>query len=220
MSGTIIDSSETLPVLNVNALSATVVEKDALSPPGPVVVQAGGVNVGALSTLVIQHATVDAGGINLAIGATVDVNAGGHFKVSGLAAVDALSAINIDKGGTVQLGNALTVNLLSSLNFVGANATLRLTPGAEAGLLTPGSSGEVTGFGSASGQKIDFLKLAGVTHVEWTQNLIQALAGQGTVELLNAQNQVVGGVVLHGAYATSDFAVASNGHGGTNLTFV
>ncbi|MBV9756733.1 MAG: hypothetical protein JO047_06740 [Alphaproteobacteria bacterium] len=217
---TIIDTSEVLPALTVNALSTTIVEKDAGSPPGPVVVHAGAINAGVLSTLVIQHATVDASGVNLALGSTVDVNAGGHLNIGGLAEVDVLSAINIDKNGTVQLGNELTLGALSTLNFIGTDATLQLKPGAEAGALSATASGEISGFGSASGQKIDFLKLAGVTHAVWTENLIQALAGNGQVNLLNAQNQVVGGVVLHGSYATQDFAVASDGHGGTNLTFV
>lgn len=212
---TVIDHSETLPVLNINALSTTVVEKDANSPPGPVVVHAGTVNAGVLSKLTIHNATVDAGGVVLGVGSNVQVDSGGHLNLSGLVEADALSKVAIHDGGTVKLGGALTVNLLSGLNFVGPGGTLDLTPAAQGSLLSAGSSGEINGFGL--GDKIDFLKLAGVTHAEWTQNLIQVLAGQGTVEMLNASNQVVGSVVLHGQYQTSDFAVASDGHGGTNL---
>lgn len=217
---TVIDHSETLPILNINALSTTIVEKDANSPPGPVVVTAGTVNADVLAKLVIRDATVKANGINVAAGSDVEVEGRGHLNLGGPVQVDAASKIDIDAFGTVRLGSALDVNLLSQINFIGKDARLALSPTAQGPLLTPGASDEIFGFGSASGQKIDFLKLAGVTHAVWTQTVLQALLDQGTVKLLNSSNHVVGAVVLHGQYNTSEFAVASDNQGGTNLSFV
>jgi hypothetical protein len=62
--------------------------------------------------------------------------------------------------------------------------------------------------------------LAGVTHAQWTQTLIQKLIGSGTVKLLNAQNVKIGSINLHGAYTTASFAVSGDGHNGTDITFV
>lgn len=88
-----------------------------------------------------------------------------------------------------------------------------VAPAAQGSVLSPSSAGNIFGF--AKTDAIDMIGVAGATHAVWSQNLIQQLLGWGQVELLNSHNTEIGAISLYGAYKTSDFAVASDGHGGT-----
>lgn len=216
---TIIDHSETVSGLHISAGSTTIVRHDAQSPPGPVVVKANGVSIGAGSTLeVTNNATLETNGVSVSALSRAEVDHGGVLEINGLGQIGALGHIDIGQHGTVELGTRLAVNVLSGLRFIGPDAVLEVAKTAQGGLLSPSTGGTIQGFGATD--TIDLLGLAGVTHAEWTQNLVQKLLGSGTVELLNAQNVKVGAISLHGSYHTSNFAVATDHHGGTNITFV
>jgi hypothetical protein len=208
---TIIDKSLTVSTLDVGTLATTVIQHDAGSPPGPVVITAGEVTVGDCAHLDLQgQGTLDTNSLDLRIDSTITVTNGSVLDVNGAVQTSTSSQTNIGNKSTVELGSTAGLTLLSGMSFIGSNATLKIAGSEPITSSEPG----VRGFGATD--TIDFLKSAGVTHMDWTQNSVQ---GQGVLELLNAQNAVVGSLALAGTYTTANFTFASDHHGGTNITF-
>ena len=204
---TIIDKSVTVSTLDLGTLSTTVIQHDAGSPPGRVVVNAGAVNVGDCAHLDLQgQATLVTNSLDLRLDSTAVVTNGSFLDVKGAVQASSSQHTDIGNNSTVELGSAAGFSLLSGMSFIGPSATLEIT-GSDP---VASNDGAVGGF--AATDIIDFMNVGGVTHLNWTQNSLQ---GQGVLELLNAKNAVVGSIALAGTFRTNNFAFASDHHGGT-----
>ena len=80
---TIIDKSATVSMLDVGTLSTTVIQHDAGSPHGRVVVNAGAVNVGHCAHLTLEGATLVTNSVNERIDLTIIVDNGSVLDVKG-----------------------------------------------------------------------------------------------------------------------------------------
>jgi hypothetical protein len=126
---------------------------------------------------------------------TIDA-AGG--VVSFASAVGGAGVLDIGKTGTVwlQAGAAIA----QSVDFLAGTGLLELThPNA--------FTGTIDGFGG--GDRIDLLNIA-ATSYSFAGGVLTVKANGSTVARLDFQ----------GSYAKADFALGSDGHGGTNITFV
>jgi hypothetical protein len=135
---------------------------------------------------------------------SINVENGARAILGGIAGVNALTSFNISSGGTLEISSALNVSLLSSITFSGPG-TLVLDPGLNVGLL----NGPINGFGASD--VIDYSAVAnGFTYTPGT--------GGGTLTLTE-NGTAVGSLQLSGSYSQSDFAIRSDGHGGTDIVF-
>jgi hypothetical protein len=123
---TLIDKSETGSTLDLGTLSTTLIQHDAASPPGRVVVNAGSVNVGDCAHLTLEGATLVTNSINERIDSTIIVDNGSVLDVKGAVPASSTQRTDIGNNSTVDLGNAAGFSLLSGMSFIGSHATLKL----------------------------------------------------------------------------------------------
>jgi hypothetical protein len=155
------------------------------------------------------QATLVTNSLNLRLDSHISVNNSSILDVTGAVQASSTQQTNIGNSSTVELRSASGFSLLSGMSFIGPNATLKL------GGASPiaANDGTVGGFGATD--SIDFMNLTGVTHLDFAPSTV----GQGVLELLNAQNAVVGSIGLAGTFTTSNFVAASDHHGGTAIAF-
>jgi hypothetical protein len=166
----------------------------------PIAVTASLVSVGALLTTNISYA---------------------DEVITGVAGVSALSTYNIGENssgistgnGTLELGSAIGVSALDTINFDGANDKLILDPGVSISLL-----GSLNDF--APGDQIE-LKGVTATSATFTQStgfLGLGSAPGGTIGLYDGPVEVGSIVLSTGTFATNAFHVTPDPNGGVDLT--
>ncbi len=141
--------------------------------------------------------------------------------LTGLAGVSLLSDFNIGANsqglatgnGTLELGSAIGISALDTINFDGAGNKLVIDPGVSLNLL-----GALNNFGTG-----DQIELKGVTATSATFTQNKVLLGQGTapggvIDLFN-NGTVIGSVSLStGTFGANAFNVAPDPSGGIDLT--
>ena len=213
----------TLDIGNTNLSAATTVAANALSNDGAIAV-AG--KAGSLAEMLISGAATTSGVVTIGAGAEISATgaftqAGGSTTVTGLLAA---STINDNDGlldyrspigsgllGALMIGPQGTAEFDAALSS-GNTATFSASAG---GTLALGNSSASAGFGGtiagfSAGDAIDLLG-QGITGLAYSGS-----ASSGALTVTGATGTIAT-LGFNGSYTTSSFALASDGHGGSQI---
>jgi len=159
-------------------------------------------------------AGVQAGTISIASGATLNLD--GTFTNSGtlLANGGTLSINGVVTGGTTEIGGTgkVTIAPASSENvdfLAGSTGQLALDQATS-------YSGEISGFGANTSQSIDLVDINFAAGAKMASYVPNSQDTGGVLTITQGTNTV--DLQLEGTYTLANFAIASDGHGGTLLT--
>jgi hypothetical protein len=217
----------------------------SLSGSGALVAEAGATldltAGGTLSEAASGAGTLELAAVYTLAGATLTTgtvqidSAGALFGNGSVAGAVTIDGAVTGKGGTLSFGGAVSNfgTLEASLGLVTLNQSVSGT-----GLLTIGDTGTLSLLdGAAAGQTVSFLSPDGLLDIAHPLNFLGTIAGFAagdTIDVLrtphgtftytdNALSLISNGATVavlnfNGSYSMSDFALTSDGHGGTDIT--
>jgi hypothetical protein len=176
-------------------LGATTLETGTTITVAELEITGTGASVTVATNLTYAHAFLAAGGTSLTVGDGEALKLNGEVSGGGM--------LNIGAGATLEFG--ATVALGGKVGFTGADGLLLLADAAD-------FRASVSGFGA--GQTIDLRSIAFGSGETVTYS---GGAGSGTLVVTSGAERAR--IALIGQYMAANFHTASDGHGGTDITF-